>query len=51
MRDPSRKVTVWICTCSVAWLLCERGLPRAKRAPVASNLVTYIWFPVYWLKR
>jgi hypothetical protein len=51
MREPSRKVAVWICSCSVVWFLCVRGLPRAERAPVASHLVISSWSMVYWLKR
>ena len=51
MRDTSKKVTMWIYFCSVAWFLCVRGLPRAQQAPAASHLVFSSWSPVYWLKR
>ena len=51
MQVPSRKVIMWICSCSVVWILCERGFPRAHRAPMALQFVVYNRSPVYWLKR
>jgi hypothetical protein len=50
-RDMSRKVMVWICSCSADWDFFERGLPRVQRASVASHIVVSSWSPVYWIKR
>ena len=51
IRDPSRKMSVWICSRSALWFLRIRGFPRARWAALASHFVVSSWSPVYWLKR